>query len=263
MPPVNLAVATRCWKLPFLELLTAVSELNVPGLQLDLREEFPPDSLTESGRRDFLHRLRERGLQPVTGWIPLRHSLYEQSTLEARLRFLHQAMTFAAQLKIRTVCFRIGQIPESLASGPGQILREVLSDLAMHGNHVGVVLAITSTEVSSAPLRELIASVKTGPIGVDFDPAHFAMQGLSVSEALKELHDLVVHVQLRDGLRDLGGGGAEVTFGQGVVDWTEVLALLVEMDYRGWLTAVRNQGDDKPGDVARAIRQVRNYMTGQ
>lgn len=263
MPPLNLAVATRCWKLPFPALLNAISELDVTGLQIDLREELPPDSLSESGRRDFLHRLRERGLQPASGWIPLKRPLHEQSTLEARLKFFYQAMSFAAQLNIRTLCFRIGQIPESLEAGPGQILREVLTDLAAHGNHVGVVLAITTTEVSAEPLRQLISSIKSGPIGVDFDPAFFAMQGVSVTDALRALHDLVMHIQLRDGLRDLAGGGEEISFGQGVVDWAEVLALLVEMDYHGWLTAIRTQGDDKPGDVARAVRSVKSYMLGR
>lgn len=262
MQPLRLAVASRCWKLPFADLLTAVQSLDVAGLQLDLRNEYPPDSLTESGRRDFLHRLRERGLELASGWIPLRHPLYDQATMEPRLAFLRQAMNFAAQLKIRTLCFRIGRIPESLDEGPGQILREVLNDLATHGNHVGVVLAITPTVESPAAVRSLLSHIKTGPVGIDFDPAHCAMMGLSVPDALREVHDSVVHLQLRDGLRDLAGGGAEVPVGQGVVDWAEVIALLGEMDYRGWVTALRSQGDDQPGDIARGLRHVRRILLG-
>lgn len=260
MQPVQLAVATRCWKAPLPDILRAASELNVTGLQLDVREEVTPTSLTDTGRRDFLHRIRERELRIATTWVPLRHPLYSMIELERRLSFLREAMTFTWNLGARTLCFRCGRIPDDLDKGEGALLVELLSDLAVHGNHVGVVLAITPTMDSAARLKELVSRIKTGPVGIDFDPAHFAMVAEPAADALRTLHAEVVHVQLRDGMRDLAGGGVETPVGQGVIDWAEILALLGEMDYSGWLTALRTQGDDKPGDVARGLGHIRRTL---
>lgn len=69
-------------------------------------------------------------------------------------------------------------------------------------------------------------------------------------------------MQLRDGLKDFAGGGDEVPVGQGVVDWIELLALLSEADYRGWLTAVRTQGNDRAADMTRAIQHVGRVLLG-
>lgn len=262
MQPLQLAAATRCWKAPLLETIGSVADLGVQGLQFDLREELPPSALTDTGRRDFLHRLRERGLRVSSGWVPLQRPLASEYQLERRMAFLREAMTFAFQLGAPTLCFRCGRIPEDLSKGEGQVLVEMLSDLSAHANHVGVVLGVTPSADTAVQLAELISRIKTGPIGIDFDPAHFAMSGQPVVESLRALHAHVVHVQLRDGMRDLAGGGSEMAVGQGIIDWTEVIALLGEMDYRGWLTAIRTQGDDKPADIARGLRHVQQLLWG-
>ncbi len=262
MQPLRLAAATRCWKTPLLETIGSAADLGVEGLQFDLREELPPTALTETGRRDFLHRLRERGLQVASGWVPLQRPLASEYQLERRLAFLREAMTFAFQLGAPTLCFRCGRIPEDLSNDEGRTLVEILADLADHANHVGVVLGLTPSADTAAQLVKLVSQIKTGPIGIDFDPAHFAMSGQPVVDSLRALHAHIVHVQLRDGMRDLAGGGSELAVGQGIVDWTELVALLGEMDYRGWLTAIRTQGDDKPADIARGLRFVKQLLLG-
>ena len=110
-------------------------------------------------------------------------------------------------------------------------------------------------------MKALLDEIKTGPIGVDFDPAHFVMTGRSVTDSLRTLHNLVMHVQLRDGIHGIDGGQEE-TVGYGNVDWAEVLALLGEMDYRGWLTSIRNQGDDRANDTVRAVKFIRKMLLG-
>jgi sugar phosphate isomerase/epimerase len=171
-------------------------------------------------------------------------------------------MTFAYSLRTNLLCCKVGKIPEDPASKSRQLLIEVLNDLSRHANHVGTVLCITPTDDSFENLAAVIDAVKAGPVGIDFDPAHFAMTGRSTTEALRGLHSAVMHMQLRDGYRGFDGGGQEAAVGSGVVDWAELLALLGEVDYRGWLTAIRNQGDDRANDVARAVKHVGRLLLG-
>jgi sugar phosphate isomerase/epimerase len=262
MQPLRWAAASRCWNVPLPELLNDAAQLHLEGLQIDVRDELPPTALSDSGRRDFLHRLRERDLQVASTWVPLRHPLYATYELERRVAFLREAMTFTAQLKSSILCLRCGKIPAELEKGDGQTLREILSDLAAHGNHVGVTLALTPTVETAAELLPILNAITTGPLGIDFDPAHCALVGESTIESLRTLHAHVVHVQLRDGVRHLAGGGEETPVGEGIIDWAELLALLGEMDYRGWLTAIRTQGTDKPYDIARGLKHVRKILLG-
>ena len=82
-----------------------------------------------------------------------------------------------------------------------------------------------------------------------------------VTDALRTLHDRILHVQLRDA--HAGNDGAqEQPVGQGTVDWIEVLALLGEMDYRGWLTAIRTQGIDPARDLTRGIKWIQRILLG-
>lgn len=257
----RLAVATRCFNRPFFDSLKSTTELNVAGLQVDLRNEIRATDLTETGRRDFLHQIKERGLVIGSAVFPLNYPLYESEKLDLRISAIRDAMKFAYSIKAKTLCFRVGRIPEDKASPERKLLVELLGDLARYSNHIGTLLAITPTNDSAESLSTLVSEVTTGPLGIDFDPAHFAMTGRPVAESLRLLHQFVMHVQLRDGIHG-NDGGEEVPVGRGNVDWVEVLALLGEMDYQGWLTAIRNQGDECAQDISRGIKLICKMLFG-
>ena len=259
MQQFRLAVATRCFIQPLVASLKSAADLGVKGLQFDLRKELRVNELTETGRRDFLHQIKEHGLSAASAVFPLNYPLYEPDKIDVRIAAIRDAMKFAYSIKANPLCIRVGRIPEEASSKDRRLLIEALNDLARHANHIGTALAITPTNDSAETLKSLVDEVKTGPIGIDFDPAHFAMTKRPVMDSLRALHGLVMHVQLRDG--DAGiEGGQEEAVGQGNVDWIEVLALLGEMDYRGWLTSIRTQGSDPGYDMVRGIKFIRQIL---
>src|SRR5262245_52391951 len=258
MPPLRIALATRCLNLPLKDSLRAAASLAARGVQFDAREEIRPGELTETGRRQLQHLLDELGLSIASLAFPVRRSFYDEEQLDARVTAVKQAMEQAWKLQARVVTARIGKIPADKESKAYRLLFEVLSDLARHGNLVGATLAITPSHDSPATLSELVRSVKTGPLGIDFDPAVLVMSGHNPGEALRALHSLVLHITARDAIRDIDAGGLETALGRGEVDWVELSPLLDEINYSGWVTVNRTQGDDRAGDAARAIQYLKN-----
>ena len=257
----RLAVATRCLDLPLRTALRVAADCGAEGVQFDLREELRPEALTESGRRDLRHLLDELGLRVAGATFPLRRPLADDHELDRRIAAIKQAMNWSFALSAKVLTFRIGRLPTEETSREAQILREILDDLARHANHAGVLLAVTPGRENAGELLRVLSPVQSGPLGVDFDPAQFAMAGHDPIAALRTLHALTYHVQLRDGLSDTDGGG-ETRLGQGTVPWLEILATLGEMEYSGWLTAVRTQGHDKADDLRHAIASVQRLLLG-
>lgn len=262
MQPLRLAVATRCFDQPLRAAIQSALDIGAQGVRIDVRNELKPTDLSDTGRRQFLHETNERGIQIASVMFPARRPFSDQEHLEDRVAAVRQAMQFAWQLRAQVLTCRVGRLPTEKESPEYRLLVEVVNDLARYGNHVGTVFAVTPTHDTAERLLEFVSEINAGPVGVDFDPAHFAMTGQDAIAALRMLHAVVRHVQLRDGLRDIDGSGLETPLGRGEVVWDELLATLGEMDYRGWLTAVRTQGDDKPADVARALQYVRRVALG-
>jgi sugar phosphate isomerase/epimerase len=261
MHQFRLAVATRCFAQPFLKCLKSAADLGVSGLQLDLRQEISRENLTETGRRDLLHQISEHKLTIASAVFPLNHPLYEQEKIDLRINAIREAMRFAYSLKTTILCLRVGRIPQDAESKDRKLLVEVLGDLARYSNHIGTLLAITPTNDSAEVLKQLLDEIKSGPLGIDFDPAHFVMTNRPLTDSMRLLHESILHVQLRDGIPGIDGGQEEAV-GRGNVDWVELLALLGEMDYRGWLTSIRTQGIDRARDVSQGIKFVRQLLLG-
>ena len=74
------------------------------------------------------------------------------------------------------------------------------------------------------------------------------------------LREFVAHVSVRDAIVGADDGGSEVPVGRGEVPWDELLFLLQETDYRGWLTVDRTQGSDQAGDAARAVQYMQSIL---
>jgi sugar phosphate isomerase/epimerase len=260
MPPLNIAVATRCLNLPLKEALRAAASLGARGVQFDAREELRPGDLTDTGRRQLLHGMDELGLSIASLAFPARRSFYDEEQLDGRVAAVKRVMEHAWQLRARVVTARVGKIPADKESKDYRILFDVLSDIARHGNQVGSTLAITPTHDSPEALADLVAAVKSGPLGIDFDPAVVVMSGHRPAEAIRALHSWVIHVTARDAIRDVDAGGVETALGRGEVEWVEFLPLLDEIEYSGWVTVNRTQGEDRSGDVARGVQYLKNVL---
>ena len=262
MFPLRMAVATRSFQEPLKQSVQTAGTMGAQGVQFELRNEVRPGELSETGRRQLLHYLEEMNLTVASTMFPTRRSFYDLEGLDTRLAGTRQAMEFTYQLNATVMTLRIGRIPSEPESEEYQILRQVMNDLARHGNRVGVTIAITPTRDEPAFLLKLLSEITQGPVGINFDPATFIMSGQNPSDALAKLEEQLMHVLVRDAIRDIDGGGMEVPVGRGEVDWEEFLALLDEAEYKNWLIIDRTQGEDRPGDIRRAMQYLKNVATG-
>lgn len=261
MEPLRRAVACHCLPSPIRRSIRSAVEMGASGIQFDVRQELRPTDLSDSGRRQLRHDLEIEGLTISSLSFPTRRSLYDPEQLEARVSGLKQALEFAYQLRVPIVVARVGAIPQDKDSADWKSLIDVLNDVARYANRIGATLAITPTRDTAADLSGLIGQVKDGLVGINFDPAVFAMCGQDAVAAFRELHKQVLHITGRDGVRDIDGTGQEVVLGRGDVDWPELLALLTEADYRGWITVDRSHSENVTRDAERALAYLKNVIT--
>jgi len=78
------------------------------------------------------------------------------------------------------------------------------------------------------------------------------------------LKDYIVHTHAKDGICLLAKEGVwndfiELPLGKGGVVFPYYLAALDEIGYGGYLTIEREEGEDRVGDVGRAIQFLRSF----
>ncbi|WP_437223912.1 sugar phosphate isomerase/epimerase family protein [Planctomicrobium sp. SH661] len=256
----KISVAMRAFSSDLRRALQTVMQIGAQGVQFDLRNDVTPAQYGDTARRQLLHYLNERGLQIASGHFPLRSPLAATERMGERIKALNDAIEFASKLKIRTLTLRAGRIPSEEDQESVKTLQGVLSELAGHGNRVGVTLSLIPCGDTAAEMRQLVDSVKTGPVTVDADLGAWVLNRQPIVAQLRELHDLIGHFEIRDAIRDYDGRGKEVPVGRGEVDWDEVAALIEEMGYNGWLNVDRQEGSDQAGDIERAVKYLKNLL---
>jgi sugar phosphate isomerase/epimerase len=257
MHQFRLATVTRRFGGPLKRTIQEVSRLGVKGIVLDARHEVGPDELSQTGRRQLLKALSEAGLAVAALDFPTRRAVHHLDQLDARLAAVRRTLEFAFQLSAPCVRLHVGRIPDESAAAERQRLVDVLNELARHANRVGAQPALITAGDDPERLAALLQDVTEGPVGVDFDPAAYAMAGRDPAEAFRALYDRIACVEGRDGQRDIDGGGRETALGRGEVDWLEMAALLAEAGFGHWIVVDRTGGDDPPGDITRALAYLR------
>lgn len=262
MLPFRLAVPTAVYRQPLRRAILLAAAAGADGVQFDLRTEVPPAQFGDTARQQLRQYLDEQRLKPAACTLSTQGTLADADRLDLRVAAIRRALEFTRQIGSDVLTVRLGAIPPDAAQADYQRLGSVLADLAAHGNRVGATLAVSTLGNAPTPLHSLLTSIDAGPLGLDFDPAGCVFAGLQAPAVLRELHELVQHVQVRDGIRTVEGAGVETAVGLGDVAWDEFLATLAESDYRGWLTLRRTGGDDLAGDVGRGLQYVRNVLAG-
>jgi len=259
---LKIAVATNGLAESLRESITAAANARADGVQFDVRSELTSTQFGETASRELVHNLSERGMKIASTVFPLRRPLGDPEHLDGRIAAVKEAMRLTARLKCRILSLRVGRIPDNEQKEDLSRLADALNDLARLGSREGVMIAVATAGDSPETLRSLLSKVDEGPIGVDFDPAGCVTSQLDPPTVLKTLHDQVIHVQGRDAVRDVETGGYEVSLGRGESPWDEILAILADMHYSGWLTVRRTSGTDRLGESARAVAYLRTVATG-
>ena len=260
MKPLKIGVVAESTGLPLRAAVAQAAKMGATGVQLDAAGDLSPDALGETGRREVRNLLRSFGQDLAALNVPLRHGLDVAENQQPRLDRVRKAMQLAFDLGCRRVVVPCPKVPDDAATPRAQLLREALLALGPFGDRVGSVLALEIGFDPADKVKGYLGSFDTGSLKVTYDPANMLMHGHDPVAGLAPLKDLLAHVHARDARSaGLSRGPQETAVGAGDVDWLAFTATLQVLEYDGFLTVEREQGENKLADVAAGVKFLRRF----
>lgn len=249
-------------------VLEAMKKLEIDHVHLDIGpacEGNPEDYLNQVRQQDWTISSTMIGfaqedyssleaIQKTGGIVP---DAYWESNQE---RFL-KAIVATAALKVPFLSSHFGFLDMSEPSYADKIVRRVrlLADAAAEQ---GVVLLMETGQERAEELREFLDMLNHPSLGVNFDPANMIMYNMGDPlDGVRILAPWIRHIHIKDGVHTDRPGflGPEVLWGTGKVNAPEFLGALQEIGYAGVLAIEREAGQDRFGDIQRAVTQLRTY----
>jgi sugar phosphate isomerase/epimerase len=260
MKPLRIGIVAEATGLPLRQAIAQAARMAAEGVQVDAVGDLAPDALTETGRREFRNLLRSFNQQLAGLAVPLRRGLDAAENLQPRLDHVRKVMQLAFDLGCRRVVVPCPKVPDDPATPRATTLREALVTLGGHGDRVGTVLALEIGFDPAEKVKEYLAGFDTGSLKVTYDPANMLVHGHDPVASLAPLKELLAHVHARDARSaSLSRGMQEVPVGAGDVDWMAFTATLQVLDFDGFLTVDREQGENKLADVANGVKFLRRF----
>jgi sugar phosphate isomerase/epimerase len=261
MNRVKIGVRLESFGLPLRRALQEAERLGVGGVQVDAAGDLSPNSLSQTGRREFRHLLRSHNLELTALGCPLRHGLDTPENQDGRIDHVRKVMSLSFDLGPRVTIVQAGRAPaEDETSARASLLTESLTVLGHQGDRSGTVLALETGLESGAALRKYLDRFDTGGLGVNLDPGNLLMREFDPYESARALQGKVVHCNANDA-RKAGTSRAaqEVALGAGDIDWMQFLSVLEEIEYRGWLV-VKRESPVGPQEMAAAVGFLRRFI---
>lgn len=255
---MKLGVRLESLRLALRPGLDEAQRLGASGVQLDAAGDLAPKALSQTGRRELRHLLRARALELASVGCPLRRGLDALENQEGRIDHVKNVMSLAFDLGARVVVVEAGSVHPQ---GQESSLTEALRVLSQHGDRVGVALALETGLDAGDHLAQYLAHFDTGSLGVNFDPANLLMRGHDACAGARVLHGRILHAHAKDARRAGASREAqEVPLGHGDVDWLQLLGVLEEVEYRGYLTLERETGENRLADVRAGVGFLRRLL---
>jgi len=256
---IKLGIELASLKMPFKKGLLTARELGAVAVEIDARSELRPQDLSHTGVRQVRKMLDDLDLRISAISFRTRRGYHVADDLEARIDATKRAMRLAYDLGTHVVVNHIGRVPPQGDATATATMVEALAELGRYGQKTGALLAAETGTESGEDLAKLLARLPPGGIGVDFNPAKLVINGHGPREAIRALAPHVLHVHATDATRDLAARrGVEVALGQGSSEFPEILGVLEEHQYRGFITVTRNESDAPLDDVRQALEFLRN-----
>ena len=278
MKQYPIGVMLECFKKPFDESLRIARDIGADALQIGL---FALD-MSASARAEALDKIKSHGLRVSAvcgdlGGHGFTRAEDNPAKIETSKRIMEMALAFEADV----VTTHIGVIPAD-RSGCYGVLSEACEALGRFGEACGARFAIETGPETPEVLRDFLDQLPAKGIGVNYDPANLVMvTGADPIQGVITLKDKIVHTHAKDGIMlkqtdpaviygYFADGGIEdfrmeeyfreLPLGRGHVDMPRWLSTLSEIGYEGFVTIEREVGADPIGDIAMAVRYLKEIM---
>ena len=249
------------FRLPTDEALDRAAEIGAEGIQVyTTKGERAPENMNASARREFLAKVRARGLVISALCGDLGKGFTDPALNPELIEKSKRILDLAIDLDTKIVTTHIGRVPEDKDSDTYKIMQEACGTLAEYADSLGAHFAIETGPEPAARLREFLDTLGSTGVAVNYDPANLTM--CVDDDAVKGVYELkkyIVHTHAKDGLRGTKPPYKEVPLGTGDVDFKNYLAALEEVGYRGFLTIERECGSDPAADIKLAVDYLKSF----
>ncbi|HHW09727.1 MAG TPA: sugar phosphate isomerase/epimerase [Firmicutes bacterium] len=257
------------------------AEMGVDGIHLSVNHPaLKPENLDAAGRKNLLAELKALNLEvsAISSWGG-RVDLGDKNTQEVALSDAYRTLELAVDLESGIWQAHIGVVPHDKSQPRWDTFIDSLSKIGRRAEELGACLAIETGPEPPALLRELIETVGSPGIKVNYDPANLilwpvilaergvmpydrekAMATFQPVEGVNILGPYIVHTHAKDATVLEGDKRQEVPLGEGLVDWPRYLDLLEKAGYKGYLAIEREVGPDPVGDIQKAVDFLRSVI---
>lgn len=259
MLQIKVGVQLASLRLPFKKALLTAAQMGADAVEIDLRNELKPEELSRTGIRQVRKMLDDLNLRVSCASFRTRRGYAVTEGLDRRVEATKEALRVAYELGTTVLVNQVGRIPSPDNRAEWDTLRDALADIGRSGQRVGATLTAETGTESGEELLRLIRALPDGALAVDLHPGNLILHGHSPLDAARVLAEHVVHVHAADATRDLAQRrNIEVALGRGNAEFPELLAILEEHRYRGYLTIERRASADPLFEIGQAVEYLRN-----
>ena len=274
VPSERVGVCSWSWRLPMKDVAVQMDRAGVKGIHLALGPFIAPD-----GRHGAAEGAEAwafvKGKVAKGEWIVMSTMVgmvgEDYSTLETIRKTggivpdRHWAtnqkiVTRGAQLTQELGCKYMSTHAGFLDEADPKAYRKYIERVTWMRNECrkyGVTLILESGQETAEDLAAFMPKVPG--VGINFDPANMILYAKGKPlQALKILSPWIKQVHVKDACetKEPGTWGTEVPWGEGEVGGKAFLSELEKLGSTGNYVVEREAGNDRPGDISRAVRRL-------
>jgi sugar phosphate isomerase/epimerase len=256
-----------------------------------------PD-LSQSGRREFRHVLSSQDQELIGLRADLGNKgLGPGADIDRAIARLDRAMEAAAGLASPHVCVDLGPLPEparaasakpkvdpaaagliiiptaaevqAVGQGDPEVKADpafessvdaALAELGRRADRYGAMVALRSELSSFAALERALRAADCPWFGVDLDPVAILRDRWDVDEVFSRIGPLIRHVRARDAVAGQDKRTKPAAIGGGDTKWEQLLTLLDEAAYAGWLAVDPLELPDRIAGARQGSAHLKDVM---
>ncbi len=275
----SIGVILESFRLPLDQALDAAQKVGAQGLQAYATYgELSPKNLSPQMRKDFLQKVKDRGLTISALCGDLGKGFGDTELNPGLIEDSKRILDLAKELETDIVTTHIGVVPADSSHPRYTIMQDACGELARYADSLDAHFAVETGPETALTLKTFLDGLHSKGVAVNFDPANFVMvTGDDPVKGVDVLKDYIVHTHAKDGRRlyvkdpEIVYGlitednfadpsFIELPLGEGDVDFTGWLQALRAIGYKGFLTIEREVGETPYQDIENAVVFLKNHL---